>query len=139
MTDPQPHLPCPLHSALLVPTPHLSGHPPKAIQSLAEYSHIPVQMLSSPRIKGMMCNMLKYHVVDGVHLKKTWTAGQKFTTMYNNAELTVSGVGQQAAVTTTTGVQANVKRVVFCGNSVVFGIDAVLTPFKVPRLGLGHH
>ena len=96
-------------------------------------------MLSSSKVKGMMCNMLKYHVVDGVHLKKTWTVGQKLTTMYNNAELTVSGVGQQPAVTTTTGVQANVKRVIFCGSSVVFGIDAVLTPFKVPRLGLGHH
>lgn len=96
-------------------------------------------MLSSSKIKGMMCNMLKYHVVDGVHLKKTWTMGQRFTSLYNNAEITVSGVGDKAAVTTTTGVQASVKRVVFCGNSIVFGVDTVLTPFKVPRIGLGRH
>jgi uncharacterized surface protein with fasciclin (FAS1) repeats len=99
---------------------------------------MPVDKLASPAFRGIMCNMLKYHVVDGVHLKKTWTVGQKLPTMYNGAELTVTAVGQQPVVTTTTGVNANIKRVLFCGNSVVFGTDAVLTPIKVPRLGRHH-
>lgn len=111
----------------------------QAIKNLSEYTKIPVNMLSSPKFKGLMCNVLKYHVVDGVHLKKTWTVGQKLTTMYNNAAITVTALGQQPVVTTTTGVQANIKRVLFCGNSVVFGTDAVLTPIKVPKIGLGHH
>jgi uncharacterized surface protein with fasciclin (FAS1) repeats len=99
---------------------------------------MPVSMLTSSKFKGLMCSMLKYHVVEGVHLKKNWTVGQKLPTMYKGAELTVSAVGQQPQVTTTTGVQANIKRVVFCANSVVFTTDAVLTPIKVPKLGLGH-
>lgn len=110
----------------------------KAIKNLAEYARMPVDKLASPAFRGIMCNMLKYHVVDGVHLKKTWTVGQKLPTMYNGAELTVTAVGQQPVVTTTTGVNANIKRVLFCGNSVVFGTDAVLTPIKVPRLGRHH-
>lgn len=96
---------------------------------------MPLNMVSSRAVKGLMCNVLKYHVVDGVHLKRDWTVGQKMSTMYNSAEITVSAVGQQPQVMTTTGVQANVKRVLFCGNSVVFGLDAVLTPFKIPKLG----
>jgi uncharacterized surface protein with fasciclin (FAS1) repeats len=105
---------------------------------MAESSKIPVQMLGSPKFKGIMCNVLKYHVVDGVHLKRTWKVGDKLTTLYNNAELTISAVGQQPQITTATGATANIKRVVFCGHSVVFGTDAVLTPFKVPKLSLGH-
>ena len=63
------------------------------------------------------------------------TAGQKLLTSYNNAALSVTAVGQQPAVTTSTGTVANIKRVSFCGNSVAFGVDSVLVPFKLPKLG----
>lgn len=109
----------------------------QAIKNLAASSHIPVKLLSSPKVKNLMCQVLQYHVVEGVHLKRDWTVGQQLPTKYKSSAITVSAVGQMPQVTTTTGVQANIKRVLFCGKSVVFGTDAVLTPFKVPGMA-GH-
>lgn len=96
---------------------------------------MPVKLLNSGKFKSLMCSVLQYHVVDGVHLKREWTVGQKFATKYKGQEITVTATGATPQVTTTTGVQANIKRVVFCGKSVVFGTDAVLTPIKVPHMG----
>jgi uncharacterized surface protein with fasciclin (FAS1) repeats len=102
---------------------------------MADHIGVPLNMVASPKFKGIMCNVLRYHVVPGVHLKKNWTVGQQLVTSYNNAALQVTAVGQQPAVTTSTGTVANIKRVSFCGNSVAFGIDSVLVPFKLPKLG----
>jgi uncharacterized surface protein with fasciclin (FAS1) repeats len=106
----------------------------QAVKDMAAFIGIPPAMVSSPQFKGIMCNVLKYHVVPGMHRKKDWTMGQQLQTTYNNAPLEVVALGKDAQVKTTTGVTATVKRVSFCGNSIAFGIDQVLTPFKVPKL-----
>ncbi|KAF8061933.1 eef1aknmt [Scenedesmus sp. PABB004] len=106
-----------------------------AIEGIAAHIGLPVEKVIGPDLKAVMCNFLKYHIVNGAFPLADWTVGKTFNTNYFGARLSVNAVGDAPVVKSMMGVPAGVERVATCGSAVAYGIDTVLTPFPVPKLG----
>ena len=109
----------------------------QAIQKIADHIGLPVEKVIGPDMRAVMCNFLKYHIVNGVHMLSDLTVGHSLPTNYFGTKLTVKtagGVGT-AEVKSAMGASAKVEVALTCGSAVAYGIDNVLTPFPVPRLG----
>eukprot|EP00775_Hariotina_reticulata_P008703 gene8703-8884_t len=105
-----------------------------AIENISKYIGLPVNMVIGPMLSGVMCQFLQYHIADKKNTLTTWKVGSTFSTAYPGAKLTVEEV-TTPRIKTKQGTVATVERVVTCGASVAFGVDTVLAPFEVPRLG----
>lgn len=106
-----------------------------AIQAICDYIGLPLEKILNGDLKALMCQILKYHIVNSKVTLDQWSVGQGLTTSYFNAKLTVKATGNVPEVKTQLGSAAKVERVALCGSAVAYGIDAVLAPFPVPRLG----
>lgn len=82
-----------------------------------------------------MCQILKYHIVNGNYPLDQWSTGQGFQTAYFGAKVTVKATGDAPEVKTLLGSTSKIERFAHCGASVAYGVDTVLAPFPVPRLG----
>lgn len=109
----------------------------QAIENISAHIGLPVAKVIGPDMKAVMCNFLKYHIVNGVHQLSDWKAGSSMATNYFGSKLTIKtagGVGS-AEVRSALGSSAKVEVALTCGSAVAYGVDSVLTPFPVPRLG----
>lgn len=107
----------------------------QAIQNICDYIGLPLEKVLNGDLKALMCQILKYHIVSGKFTLDQWTAGQGLPTAYFGARLTVKATGDVPEVKTILGSAAKVERVALCGSAVAYGVDAVLAPFPVPKLG----
>lgn len=87
------------------------------------------------RLKGIMCQFLRYHIVNGKQMTDSWSVGQTFDTALSNAKLTVVASGDAPQLKTKMGGTSTVERITTCGASVAYGISDVLAPFPLPKLG----
>jgi hypothetical protein len=106
----------------------------QAIESIAKFIGLPVNMVIGPMFSGVMCQFLQYHIADQKNMLNTWRVGSSFSTAFPGAMLTVEDV-TKPRIKTRQGTVASVERMATCGSSVAFGIDTVLAPFAMPRLG----
>lgn len=72
--------------------------------------------------------------MNGKYTLDQWRTGQGFKTMYFGAKLTVKAAGDDPEVKPLLGTAGKVEHQALCGESVAYGIDAVLAPFPIAKL-----
>lgn len=113
-------------------------HRPKhtqAIEQVAAAVGVPVEKVTGPELKGIMCQFLKNHVVNGKHMLDSWTVNQQFTSNYFGSKLSVVAVGDVPQVKSKHSDVASIDKVATCGQSVAYALNTVLAPFPLPKLG----
>lgn len=113
-------------------------HRPKhtqAIEQVAAAVGVPVEKVTGPELKGIMCQFLKNHIVNGKHMLDSWTVNQQFTSNYFGSKLSVVAVGDVPQVKSKHSDVASIDKVATCGQSVAYALNTVLAPFPLPKLG----